>query len=279
MDIKLKNIKYSLGAKLFAVILIWLCLISALGSGMFLIDNQDIMTSKNCYDYYEFTAEYSRLVFHTIDLHVRLRSEEYIKASGAAEDVIQSNLESFKLSKNRLSYTVNFAYYIKNTETGEIITNITGEDPLALIKKQSTLVLFSQYEMYFDYPLHIEGIGEMISGTPYEVYTAVIEPIKPGDMFYRIFDSYSKVKTTSNFVIALLIISIILMVIAFIYLICVAGYREKGGEATLTFIDRIYIDVHTVLMIIFALVSVGWVVGAWYRYPDIVVRIILFALF
>ncbi len=49
MDIKLRNIKYSMGTKAAAVILIWLCFLCAIGSGIFLLLNKDIVDSYSQY--------------------------------------------------------------------------------------------------------------------------------------------------------------------------------------------------------------------------------------
>jgi hypothetical protein len=78
-----------------------------------------------------------------------------------------------------LSNTVNFAYYIKNSQTGETITNITAEGDIvtALLQKQSSYVYFNQRESDNDFYIYYEDeIEKMLSGTPYEVNAAVIEP-------------------------------------------------------------------------------------------------------
>ena len=126
MDTKLRNIKYSTGLKVFAAVMLWLCFMSAVGSAWFLLHNEDVVTTKSYYETDEFNKEFSRLVHNVVEYNVKLKSEEKIKASGESESDIADNLNRFKRIEKRLSSTVNFAYYIKNSQTGETITNITA---------------------------------------------------------------------------------------------------------------------------------------------------------
>jgi signal transduction histidine kinase len=292
LDTKSRNIKYSPGLKAFAVIFVWLCIMSVVGSSAFLIYNQRIITSASYFETGKFKSEFSRLVHNTVEYYVKLKSEEHIKASGennqapneeingpeentgaldkssgipverakTSEELkndISDKLNRFNHIKSRLSNTVNFAYYIKNSQTGEAITNVRGNDAIALLQKQSSYVYFNQggseNGLYIYYK---DDIERMLSDTPYEVSAAVIEPLKQGDVFYDGFVSYSKVKAISTYIIILLIASAILAIAAFTYLVMVAGRREKGGEIVLAFPDRIYTDVHTLLVIILAVISV-----------------------
>lgn len=175
-----------------------------------------------------------------IELNIKLKSEAQIKASGAPESVISDNLDRLHRIQNRLSKTVNFAFYIKNTLTNEIITNVTpqwGAD-----SKYST----------FD-----NATQEMLAGTPYEVYAAVIEPLKPGDVFYDDYWAYTKIKSFSFSAYIALVTSLLLMSLAFLYLVFVTGRREKGGEIVHSLVDKIYTDVYSLLVFIAALLSVA----------------------
>jgi len=256
LDTKLRNIKYSTGLKVFAAVMLWLCFMSAVGSAWFLLHNEDVVTAKSYYETNKFSEEFSRLVHNVVEYNIKLKSEERIKASGESESDIENNLSRFRRIEKRLSKIVNFAYYIKNSQTGETITNITAEDAVALLKSQPSYAYFSKDETYYKYYLFLAGdVMEMLQDTSYEVHAAVLEPLKEGDVFYSDFVAYSKLKTISTYVIILLIASIIIMITAFIYLILVAGRKEKGGEVVLCFPDRVYTDVHTLLVFILAVIS------------------------
>lgn len=257
MDTKLKNIKYSMSAKITAAMVVCLCFIGACGSAMFLLDNEEIITTESYFETYRCKEEFYHRVHNVVELKVKLKSEENIKASGETEKSISNNLERLQRIKTRLSDTVNFEYIIKNTGTGESITNTTGEDAASLIKNRSCTAYINQWESTSNFSWYNEEIKQMLSGTPYEVYAAVTEPLKPGDVFYDGFVKYNKVKTIQLYIVILFITCTILTIAAFIYLVCVAGRREKGGEIVLSFVDRAYTDAHTLLVFIAAVMSVG----------------------
>lgn len=130
MDIKLKNIKYSMGTKAVAVMLIWLCFLSAVLSGVFLLYNGEIASSESYFETHSFKYEFERLVHNTVEANIKLKSVESIKASGEGENVIAENTEYFNGIKDELSGMVNYMYHIKNSPTGEVITNITASEPM-----------------------------------------------------------------------------------------------------------------------------------------------------
>lgn len=277
MDIKWKNIKYSKGAKAAAVILVWLCFMSAFGSSIFLLYNQDNLASKNYFESNNFKSEFFNLVHNAVELNVKLKSEEYIKASSDKENTISNNLNRFRGIKKNLSSTVNFAYYIKNTQTQEVVTNMEGGNAIDLIKGQASALYVNRFESDPDYPMNY-NIMQMLLDSPYEVNAAVIEPLKPGDKFYDGFMNYSKIKTLSQYILVLLIASLILLCIAFIYLVCVTGRREKGGKIGLSSVDKIYTDVHSFMVLIAAGISINSISGYSYNShlrPLILVSIVL----
>lgn len=256
MDTKLKSVKYSMGAKITAFIIVWLCVMSAVGSGVFLLYHHNTINSKSYYDTYQFKDQFSALVLNAVEFNVKLKSEANIKSSGDADDIVESNLRRYYAIKKKLSDAVNLAYYLKNSQTGETVTNITADDAVTLIKKQPSVVYYDQWTPDDYNNPFTDDITQLLAGTPYEVYAAVIEPLKPGDVFYDDFMSYSKTESLSNDVTILLIASIILMILAFIYLVIVTGRKEQGGEITLSFVDKVYADVHSIFVFIAAVISV-----------------------
>lgn len=260
MDIKWKNINYSGGAKLAAAIIFWLCFVGAFGSGLFLLANYEIVKSKNYFDSYQFKNEFARLVHNSVELNVKLKNEENIKATARNNEEMLENMDRLLRIQDRLSRTVNFAYAIKNTQIGEEITNVkegAPGDAAALIKSQPTVVRISRFNTDMGYMYLYEDIRKMLSDTPYEVYAAAIEPLKPGDVFYEDAQAYSKFKSMTLQAPYLLIASLILMSIAFIYLVYITGRRETGGEIELSLVDRIYPDVFSAMVFIAAVTSLA----------------------
>ncbi|AGL00285.1 sensor histidine kinase [Desulfoscipio gibsoniae] len=278
MDIKLKSIKYSFWAKVAAFIIVWLCVMSAVGSALFLLYNHNTVNSKSYYDTHQFKNEFSTLVSDAVEYNVKLKSEANIKSSGDEKEIINKNLQRYYFIKKKLTESVNFAYYLKNTSTGEAVTNIKSGDALALIQKQPSDVYYNQGTFESNFLISTD-IMQMLEGTQYEVYAAVIEPLKPGDVFYDDFMSYSEIKALSNNVTILLIASIILTILAFIYLVMVTGRREPGGEINLSFIDRLYTDVYTMVVFFAALISIAIVAQISYLFPvELIVMALIFGI-
>jgi len=276
---KSKNIKYSAGAKTAAFMVVWLCVMCAVGSAMFLLYNHGIVASKTYYDTDQFKNEFSQQIYDLVDFHVQLKSEASIKASGAAADVVQNNLNRYYSLKKTLPVNVNFfAYYLTNHQTGETITNVKAADPIALLKEQPSVAYFNQWTADYSYPMG-EGIKQLLAGTPYEVYAAVLEPLKPGDVFYNDFIKFNQIKTLATYMVPLLVGSIILMVIAFSYLVTVTGRKEKRGPTYLTYLDRIYADVYSLLVFVAAVISVAIVGSLSFQFHNQVVMIIIALVF
>lgn len=272
MDTKLKNTS-SAGVKTAAFIFVWLCAMVAFGSLIFLAQHHNTINSKTYYDTYQFKNEFSVLVHNAVEYHVKLKSEASIKASGDDESTVHGNLQRFHTIQNKLPNTINFAYYLKNTATGEAVTNLEGDEALALIQKQPSAVHYGQWTSDYNYPF-ASGIAQMLADTPYEVYAAVLEPLKPGDVFYDQFMEFAENKSLANYVLIILVASLVLMISAFIYLVIVTGRREQEGETT-SFVDGIYTDVFSLLVFIAAVISVFMVAQLSFHDP---VQLILVAL-
>ncbi|MEA4847069.1 MAG: HAMP domain-containing sensor histidine kinase, partial [Clostridiaceae bacterium] len=259
MDIKSKDIRYAAGTKIAAAVLVWICFVSAVGSFGFILLNQEADNSYSYYDTYSFRDEFSRLLHNTVEANIKLKSIENINASGGTEKDRARNIDRYYDIKSRMSGTVNYLYYINDPSTGEVITNIAASQPAELIKKQPVNVHISRqgWESKIDIYNYSYGgeIEKMLRGTGYEVYAAIQEPLKPGDVFYEDFNNYSGIKGIITFAYPVMFVSLILLIAAAAYLACVAGRREKGGEIVLSGVDNIYTDVHTLLVLIAAVLS------------------------
>lgn len=235
MGIKLKNARYSIFTKTIAVILVWLCFVSAAMSGVYLIDNKDIVNSKSFYETNEFKSEFSRMLYNTVELKVKQKVSDRMKSV--------YNIE------NSIFNTVNFYYAVRNTQTREVITNVNEIDKIAFLQKQPSYVYIGEPQSNAENRIHSDfQIQLMLIGTPFEVHAAVVEPLKQGDVFYDSFKHYLQVKLNSIYLIILFITSSVLMLIAFIYLLYSAGRRKDSEDINLIAIDRIYTDVHTLMI-------------------------------
>jgi len=252
---KLKSIRYSTATKAAAIILAWISFISIWVTSVYLLDNKLFLVD-SYFKFQRFESEYSFLLYNTAELHIELKSEENIKASGENEKDIKDKLNRYYYLKNKIPRYVNYLYYIRDIKTGEVVgTNIKSEESLELIKKQKTMVYFAQgneNDKMWYYAIDTIGI---LKDTTYEMYAAVIEPLKEGDVFYDEYVSYTKSKARVNLVIILLIASIVVLLLNLVYLIYAAGKKADKKEIDLKWWD-IFLDIHTLLVFIVAIPSI-----------------------
>lgn len=254
----MKNIKYSLGAKIVAAGLAWICFIAATGSGFYLLSNQDEVTSQNYYESSSFQMDFYDLIHNVAELNALLINEETVRASGEEQNVINYSLIRLHNIKKNLSATNNFFYYIRNTETQEEITNIKSSDEIDYIQGMPIHVYFSELESEYTTRYQYYDINSMLIGTNLELYATVQNPLQPGDTFYDSYQTYNVVKANVVKLILVEIVSLVLFFFSFIYLILVSGRRESGGKIHLIFVDRIFTEIHFLLVFIAAIISLSF---------------------
>jgi len=254
---KLKNIKYSIFAKIVAIILAWLCLINIWIIVVDLSDEENLRID-SYYASSSFMREYSKVIYETIELYIELDSEEN------ADTGIVEKLDRYNYLKNKLSLYINYVYYIKDINTGEVVaTNIKTEDPVKLIRKQKSMVHCIGGEELEGMYWSTFGAMERLKGTNYEMYTAVIEPMKEGDVFYENYVRFKKSKEHINFTVAVFILLVIVTVTAISYLIYAAGNKKGIEGIVLKWWDR-YFDIHTLIVSIIAIQSLLHMVDNFY---------------
>ncbi|PKM94355.1 MAG: sensor histidine kinase [Firmicutes bacterium HGW-Firmicutes-1] len=272
MDTKLKNIKYALGSKIIATVLALICFIGATGSGIYLLYHHEEVITKSYLETSNFQREFTDLLHNIIELKTVLIDEETIKASNNELYMIQDNLKRLKTIENNISGTKNFFFLIQNTKTNDQMTNVTAPDKVKFIQNMPMSVYFNElesnytttknyrYQYYFDF-------NSMLAQTNYEIYASIQEPLQPGDIFYDSYVTYNKIKDNIKNIMIIGIVSFVTLLGLMIYLFCVAGRREKGGHIHLIFIDKIYTDMHSLLVLLAAIISVGFV-GQFSYYGD-----------
>ena len=268
MDTKSKNIKYRLGIKVVAVVILWVSLIGSLGSGIFLLANTDIIRTDSYEQTYEYQAGMSRLIHNTVELGTRFK---HGRNKGLER-------ERYKTIERNLSEAVNFNYYIKDLQTEEVSYKMPEGYALAG-QPDSIYIAKDEIPYYlFDY----NDIEKMLMESPQELYVALNDPLVPGDMFYDTFTRYTMIKTFIPYAIVALIGGLVLLLISFGYLILVSGRKERDGEVFLTGIDRIYNDVQSLFVLIAAGMSIAIVGNIGFRYgrysPELIIIMIIFAI-
>lgn len=246
MDTKLKDIRYSMVTKGIAVFLVWFCFISAVASGLYLLVNHHKIDSATYFDTTQFVNEYSEFVQSTIRVNI---------LSKMKDGMVDPETAWFAEQKSTLEQSQNFGYYIKNNATGEVMTNINVADRVAFLKKQKSYVYIDEGKLLNGVIWHSSDSMASLYDSEYEIHTAILSPLKQGDIFYEQYTEYMSLKKNYPYFITGGIIALLLSIAAFVYLVWAAGRKEQEGEIVLSFVDRIYTDIHTIMVLIAAVLS------------------------
>ncbi len=248
MDTKLKNFKYSNKAKVIAYILILIFATAAALSAIYLSKNSDLITSKYYYDTLEFKLEFEPLVAKAISLNSNY--EQLKNSYEIAKNKISTRIKSIQ---NELNKYVNFYYYIENSNNKGYFTNLHVDNALDILKNQSTLITFNEFETD-KLSFGREHIYEMLKGTPYSIYAAVVDTLKPGDAFYDLAERFQNINKNYPYILAAFLLSLAAAIALFIYLSVVTGRKEKKGRIARLLNDRIFMDLYTAaLLLIYAI--------------------------
>lgn len=253
----MKNFKYSTIAKTIASIIAWIAFLGMLGSSFYLLYFSDSERAESYYETTNFKNEYTNLIHNVVELNTVLINEETILSSNADDYIIQNHLERYQRIKSNLASTHNFMYLVINKNTGKQATNVDTINPLETIKNGNAQVFLNSSTIdASNYIIYYDDFYRMLGDTSFEVYASINDPLKPGDFFYEDYSTYTKVKAYSPIVKIIGIVCVPLFIIAAAYLLIVAGRKEKNGIIQLNSIDQIYTDIHSLLVLIAAFLSV-----------------------
>lgn len=243
--------------KIIAAILAWLSFMGMFGSSFYLLYHYDNERTGSYYETNNFQMQFTSLVHNVVELNAVLISEENILATEIENYVIQDKLYRYRSIQRNLDESKNFIYLVRNSKTNEQITNIKTSDPLKTIKESSAQVYLREDKIEAPgYLIYYDNFYSMLSHSNLEIYAAVIDPLKPGDIFYDDFMTFNKIKEMTPYIKVTAIVCMPLFLFLAIYLLYVAGRKEKNGLIYLNSIDRMYTDVHTLLVFIAAILSI-----------------------
>lgn len=278
MDIKWKNIKYSTKIKSAAVFLVWASFAVLFAITAYFGFYYDELQMDNYYESRYFSNEFRKYV------------DEAVHSDGVralvgkpAEEGTASEGNAGKSDEIATVNAVNFKYIIINTNTNEFVSNLNFDkipvmQAIEDFKDNKSYLYFSvrgkKYEHNnlpygLDYPENTEYFNYLSKALNYEsveLYATVDDQLKPGDVFYDIMAEHNKARSWFWICVAAAILSFAVGVCSFIYLVVAAGRSEKDGKVKPAFIDSLYNDLHTVLVVLAAFLSLGlvnWVIGSF----------------
>lgn len=168
---------------------------------------------------------------------------------------LQRQLDEYKNCIRYLDGMRNFLYYMEDAEGNIVGGNASRSEVNAA---ERTLVLSAGFssDHLVENPYFFDSYSNpILEESNLEFHGAIKDPLQPGDIFYDLWLSFSYAKQSLPILFAISIASVILLFGSLSYLLRVAGQKEKNGEVQYIFVDRIYNEVHFLLMLLFVLLS------------------------
>ena len=167
---------------------------------------------------------------------------------------IETQLDDYRAFKRYLDQAVNFYYYIENADGNLVAGNI---DPEVLRQMPRTIVASGEFtsdslsrNVYYNYS------NSILTESGCKIYAAIADPLQQGDEFFQQQQDFSLAKESIGILFTGCVISALLAAACVLYLIRVAGQKERGGEVHYMLVDRVYNELHFLMMLLLALFSV-----------------------
>lgn len=159
---------------------------------------------------------------------------------------IQNQLDDFKSSIRYLNGMTNFLYYVEDS-SGNVVAGNTTRGEMSNIDR--TIVLSSGFSSDKIGVMGYTSNNTIMENSDYKIYAGIREPFVYGDAFYTLGQEYVFAKAGLPILFGVFTASTIIIIFCLVYLIRVAGQSEKGGKVTYLAVDKIYNEVHFLLVI------------------------------
>lgn len=166
---------------------------------------------------------------------------------------IQDQLDEYREAVRYLEGLTNFYYFVEDDQGHVVAGNATRAE---VSSKSHTIMLSAEFssdnlsdKSYYAYS------NAYVENSNYHVYAAIDEPLIPGDDFYDLYQEFVLAKTSIPYLFVVSTIAFLLFMICLVYLIRVAGQKTKGGRVKYLLVDRIYNEIHFLLVALFGVFS------------------------
>lgn len=168
---------------------------------------------------------------------------------------IQRQLDEYKSSVRYLEGMRNFLYYVED-ENGNLVGGNASKGEIG--EAERTLVLSAGFSSdhlgdasyYFD-----AYSNPVLEESNYKFYGAIRDPLLPGDVFYDMGQDFTYAKQSLPILFAVFFASLLGAVACLIHLIRVTGQKERYGKVQFMVVDRIYNEVHFLLVFLYAVAA------------------------
>lgn len=161
---------------------------------------------------------------------------------------IQNQLDAYKHCVRNIEMYNNFLYYVEDGN-GKLIGGNSTRGEMSTISR--TVVLSSGFmsdnlgDYFFDYTNYY------LEQSDYKIYAGIRDPLLPQDVFYELGQEFRFAKASLPILLGVFTVSTLLFFACLVYLVRVTGQVEKKGEIQSTAVDRIYNEIHFLLVAVF----------------------------
>ena len=161
---------------------------------------------------------------------------------------IQNQLEYYRSMKRELNEYENFFYYLEDENGVKAAGNISKD---GLSEMERTIVLSGEFSSD-NLGYYMEYHNITLEESSYKLYAAIRDPLLRGDAFYQEQEEFNMVKQSYPILLGIGVTACITMLLTLVYLIWVAGQKQRGGKIEYFFVDKIYNDIHIICFCIFS---------------------------
>ena len=168
---------------------------------------------------------------------------------------IQRQLDEYKSSVRYLEEMKNFLYYVED-ENGNIIGGNASKAEIG--EAERTLVLSAGFSSDYlgENPYYFNAYDNpILLESNYKFYGAIRDPLLQGDAFYDMWQDFSYAKQSLPPLFGVFFVSLVGAIVCLIHLMRVTGQRERYGKVQFMVVDRIYNEVHFLLVFLYAMAS------------------------
>lgn len=159
---------------------------------------------------------------------------------------IQGQLADFRNQKEMLSKYNNFRYYVEDENGHAIGGNINSSDYITQLQRN---VLIQGSFISDKIGINNRYQNSYIADSNSKLYVGIEDNLAPGDVFFSENIEFETAKDLTPIFMGIMMGSCVIAVLLLLYLIRVSGQNEKGSEITFHSVDRIYNDIHVILVL------------------------------
>ena len=209
----------------------------------------------------EINAAYDGLILHgEIPASLQRNLEEYrnlveSRLPAYYKMYIQRQLDEYKNCIRYLEGFRNFLYYVED-ENGNVVGGNATKGEIS--QEARTLVLSSGFssDHLGENPYYFDTYeNPVLEKSNFKFYGAIRDPLLPGDEFYDLWQGFGFAKKSIPILSCVSAVSLLGMLLSVIYLVRVTGQTERHGKIQLGIVDRLYNEVHFLLVALFGCIA------------------------